>query len=214
MANAIKAVSLRRGQDVTRAALVCFGGAAGQHACRVADALGISTVQCHPLASVLSAYGMGLADRRVLREATLALPLDEGGIGQIEAAVARLGQEAQGELAGQGIGKAAIRRETSLGIRPVGSENAIDVPYGSLEAMRSAFRDGWQTRFGFAAGEALIAETLRVEAIAAGDEASGSTVVLPGQSSAPGEDVTIFTGGQARRVPLYLRETLAAGFTA
>ncbi|MCA9687812.1 MAG: 5-oxoprolinase, partial [Myxococcales bacterium] len=103
MANAIKAVSLRRGHDVTRAALVCFGGAGGQHACRVADALGITQVQCHPLASVLSAYGMGLADRRVLREATLALPLDEEGIGRIDAEVARLADAAKGELAGQGV---------------------------------------------------------------------------------------------------------------
>jgi 5-oxoprolinase (ATP-hydrolysing) len=83
MANAIKAISVRRGHDVTRATLACFGGAGGQHACLVADALGIDTVQCHPLASVLSAYGMGLADRRAVREATLGCLLDAEGAAAI-----------------------------------------------------------------------------------------------------------------------------------
>ena len=214
MANAIKAVSLRRGHDVTRAALVCFGGAGGQHACLVADALGITQVQCHPLASVLSAYGMGLADRRVLREETLALPLGEDGIAAIDEAVSRLGNEARSDLEGQGIGDTPVGVEASLSIRPEGNENAIEVPYGALDDMRAEFAAGWQARFGFSAGDRLIAETLRVEAVAPGDEASGATVALPAQSGSPHEHVSIFTGGRKRQVPLYLREALAAGFEA
>ncbi|MBH0114684.1 hydantoinase B/oxoprolinase family protein [Novosphingobium sp. YJ-S2-02] len=214
MANAIKTVSLRRGHDVTRAAMVTFGGAGGQHACKVADALGVETVLCHPLASVLSAYGMGLADRRVLHERTLGLPLDEGSSSQIADAVAALGDQAAAELAAQGIAPATIRREVSLALRPQGSENAIEVPFGVLDAMRETFREGWQHRFGFAPGEQLVAETLRVEAVAASDAAAGATLALPGTSGPAAETLRVWTGGAAHEVPLYLRADLAEGFEA
>ena len=214
MANAIKAVSLRRGHDVTRAALVCFGGAGGQHACRVADALGITDVLCHPLASVLSAFGMGLADRRVLRERTLALPLIDSSIAAIEAAVEQLGREASEELAAQGVDHAGISCVASVAIRPTGSENAVEITHAGIGAMRKAFAEGWRARFGFAAGEDLIVESLRVEAVLPGTDMGGTTVQLPGQSAPPHEMVTIFTGGRARKIPLYLRGALAAGFEA
>ncbi len=214
MANAIKAISLRQGHDVTRAALVCFGGAAGQHACKVADALGIKKVLCHPLASVLSAYGMGLADRRVLHEATLSLKLDERGMEGISRAVDRLGATAAEELAGQGVSEAAIRLEVSLAIRPSGSDNTISVQHAALQHMRAEFSDAWQLRFGFAAGEALIAETLSVEAIAASDEAADVAVPLPAMSGPAHENVRVFTAGAHQTVPLYKREALAAGFAA
>jgi 5-oxoprolinase (ATP-hydrolysing) len=211
MANAIKAVSLRRGHDVARAALVCFGGAGGQHACRVADALGMSRVQCSPLASVLSAYGMGLADRRVLHEATLGAPLDN--IAGIDAAVAELGDAAEAALRAQGIGEARLRREASVSIRPAGSENAIEVPHGPLAAMREAFVQGWYARFGFAAVGALVAETTRVEVIATDPQAE-LAISLPAQSAGPTAHVLLFTGGQTHQAPLYRREQLAAGFVA
>ncbi|WP_067733582.1 hydantoinase B/oxoprolinase family protein [Novosphingobium naphthalenivorans] len=214
MANAIKTVSLRRGHDVTRAALVTFGGAGGQHACKVADALGVTTVLCHPLASVLSAYGMGLADRRLLQQQTLAVPLDADGMAAIEAAVAALGAAARAGLEAQGLAAGAIRTEATLAIRPKGSGNAVEVPVGSLEEMREGFREGWQRRFGFGAGEALIAETLRVEAIAGGHSGGGATLALPPESAGPAEQVTIWTDGAGHDVPLYLREGLAEGFAA
>ncbi|MCJ2187129.1 hydantoinase B/oxoprolinase family protein [Novosphingobium beihaiensis] len=214
MANAIKTVSLRRGHDVTRAALVTFGGAGGQHACKVADALGIATVLCHPLASVLSAYGMGLADRRLLQQRTLAVPLDAGGMAAIARAVAALDAEARAGLEAQGLAADAIRTEATLAIRPQGSDNAVEVPLGPLDAMRAGFREGWQKRFGFGAGEALIAETLRVEAIAGGHAGGGATLALPPVSAAPAERVMVWTGGDAYEVPLYLREGLAEGFAA
>jgi 5-oxoprolinase (ATP-hydrolysing) len=214
MANAIKAVSLRRGHDVTRAALVCFGGAAGQHACRVADALGITQVLCHPLASVLSAYGMGLADRRVLRERTLGRELAADNREAIEAAVNELGEEAKSELAAQGIDPGAMTCDALVAIRPANSENAIEVAYSGLEAMRKAFEAGWRTRFGFAPGEKLIAETLRVEAIAPGSGAGDSKVALPAHSAPSEETVSLFTGGLDHEVPLHLRENLVEGFGA
>jgi 5-oxoprolinase (ATP-hydrolysing) len=214
MANAIKAVSLRRGHDVTRAALVCFGGAGGQHACRVAEALDIGEVLCHPLASVLSAYGMGLAERGVLLERTLALELSEAGIAAIDAAVAELGEEAKGELAAQGLDPSALRCEASLAVRPAGSENAIEIRHGTIGEMRQAFAEGWQARFGFAPGEELIAETLRLEALCPGAGLDTGVTQLPACSSPPDERVSVFTGGEAREAPLYRREHLAAGFAA
>jgi len=213
MANAIKAVSLRRGHDAGRAALVCFGGAAGQHACRVADALGIASVLCHPLASVLSAYGMGLAERRVLREATVALPLAAPNLVGIDAAVAALGAEAEAVLAAQGVELATLRREATIGVRPAGSENAVEVPHGPLEAMREAFAAAWQARFGFVAEGALVAETVRVDAIAGAAAADEHLFDLPDSSAGPAATVPLFSGG-AHQAPLFLREQLAEGFAA
>jgi 5-oxoprolinase (ATP-hydrolysing) len=210
MATAIKAVSLRRGHDVSRATLVCFGGAGGQHACRVADALGMTKVLCSPLASVLSAYGMGLADRRVLRETTLGLPLDGHAI---DAAVSRLGDEAEQALRAQGTGSAVLHREASVGIRPAGSENTVEVPHGALAEMREAFFDRWRRRFGFTADAALIAETVRVEAIAS-DAQVELTIPLPDRSAETEEHVALFSGGRMYQAPLWRRGQLAAGFTA
>jgi len=214
MANAIKAVSLRRGHDVTRATLVCFGGAGGQHACGVADALGISEVLCHPLASVLSAYGMGLADRRVLKERTVSLPLTGSSVATLDEAVSELGGEASAELAAQGIAPAAIETTAQVAIRPAGSENLVDVPHGGIEDMRRDFEALWQARFGFAPGAELVAETLRVEAVSPGAQMGAAQVALAGSSSPPLEHVEIFTGGEQQQVPLYLREELASGFEA
>jgi len=214
MANAIKAVSLRQGHDVTRAALVCFGGAAGQHACKVADALGMDRVLCHPLASVLSAYGMGLADRRVLHEETLALPLTEKSLPQIEAKASQLAAQASAELASQGVPEKTIRCEVSLAVRPEGSENSISVRHEMLQPMRAAFLRGWEARFGFAAEGELIAETLIVEAIADGESHAAEPAVLPRPSRGAHENASVYTAGERMDIPLYLREDLAAGFFA
>src|SRR5262249_8370539 len=103
MANAIKKISVQRGYDVTRYALNCFGGAGGQHACLVADALGMTTVLIHPFSSLLSAYGMGLADIRATREQAIEEPLGADALTAIEATGARLGTDARAEVAGQGV---------------------------------------------------------------------------------------------------------------
>ncbi len=214
MANAIKTISLRRGHDVTRAALMSFGGAGGQHACLVADALGISEVICHPLASVLSAYGMGLADRRVVREATLALPLGPSSMSEIAALASLHGAEAGTELSAQAGGEERVRLETSLFLRPDGTESSVPVMLGSLEEMRAAFDAAWQARFGFAAQGELIAETLRVEAIAGGAAPEAAVAVLPDESSEAAEHVRLYSGGQEHSAPLYRREQLAQGWQA
>ena len=214
MANAIKAVSLRQGHDVTRAALVCFGGAGGQHACKVADALGITQVQCHPLASVMSAYGMGLADRSVLQELTLAMPLGPASQDALSRAVNAAQAQAAAQLAAQGVDTSDIACTASVAIRPADSDNAVLVDHGTLPAMEAAFHKAWQRRFGFSAGEELVAETLRVEAVSPGAAGGMIAMALPEQSGPPCEQVQVFTGGAQHSIPIFRRGDLAAGFEA
>ncbi len=154
MANAIKQISIARGHDVTRYVLQCFGGAGGQHACLVADALGIGTVMIHPLAGVLSAYGIGLADLVELRQRSL-------GGGELEAVLAALEAEAVAALQAQGVDAPAVLRRAAL--RYEGSDTALEVPVSG--EMRAAFEAAHKQRFGFVAPEtAVVVETAIVEA--------------------------------------------------
>ncbi|HTU13355.1 MAG TPA: hydantoinase B/oxoprolinase family protein [Allosphingosinicella sp.] len=154
MANAIKQISIARGHDVTRYALQCFGGAGGQHACLVADALGIGTVMIHPLAGVLSAYGMGLADLVELRQRSL-------GGGDLDTAMAELEGEAVAALAAQGVETPEVLRRAAL--RYEGSDTALEVPVSG--EMRTDFEAAHLQRFGFTAPEtAVVVETAVVEA--------------------------------------------------
>jgi 5-oxoprolinase (ATP-hydrolysing) len=128
MANAIKKISVQRGYDVTEYALNCFGGAGGQHACLVADALGMTKVLIHPFSSLMSAYGMGLADIRATRQQAIEEALGEPGLASIEAVGARLGTEARAEVAGQGVPGEAIRVHVRAHIRYAGTDTALVVP--------------------------------------------------------------------------------------
>jgi 5-oxoprolinase (ATP-hydrolysing) len=211
MANAIKAISVGRGHDVSRYTLACFGGAGGQHACLVAEALGMQRVMIHPLAGVLSAYGMGLADRRELREKTIAQPLD---VAPLEREAETLSATARGALAAQGLPESAIRIEAQVLLRFAGADSTIEVPLGPIAAMRETFASRYRERYGFAGEGALIAETLRVEAIAAPDSDDALNFSLPAESGSPLETVRCYMAGAARSVPLYRRDDLAAGFAA
>jgi 5-oxoprolinase (ATP-hydrolysing) len=125
MANAIKKISVQRGYDVTRYALNCFGGAGGQHACLVADALGMTTVLIHPFSSLLSAYGMGLADIRATRQRAIEEPLGEAALASIETIGDELGADARAELHGQGVPDAAITTHVRAHIRYAGTDTAL-----------------------------------------------------------------------------------------
>jgi 5-oxoprolinase (ATP-hydrolysing) len=165
MANAIKRISIARGHDVTRYTLQCFGGAGGQHACLVADALGIERVMVHPLAGVLSAYGMGLADTVELRQRSL-------GGGVLEEALEVLAAEAEGALRVQGVGDVEVRRRAVL--RYEGSDSGLEVEAGAFEAMRAAFEEAHRTRFGFVmADTAVVVETAVVEAVSKSSPLAG-----------------------------------------
>jgi 5-oxoprolinase (ATP-hydrolysing) len=161
MANAIKQISIARGHDVTRYTLQCFGGAGGQHACLVADALGIGTVMIHPLAGVLSAYGMGLADMVELRQRTLA------GV-DLAAVLDELEAEARAALMAQGVERPEILRRAAL--RYDGSDSTLEVPVSGH--MRADFEAAHRARFGFDAPEtAVVVETAIVEAVGKSDNA-------------------------------------------
>jgi 5-oxoprolinase (ATP-hydrolysing) len=158
MANAIKTISIARGHDVTRYTLACFGGAGGQHACLVADALGMERVMIHPLAGVLSAHGIGIADRSLIKQQTFGRPLVEAL--PFEA----LEASARAELQAQGVAEVWVKRRAAL--RYEGSDSALEVEIGSPTAMRDAFETAHKAHFGYVApGTAVVVETLIVEAI-------------------------------------------------
>ncbi|HLZ79276.1 MAG TPA: hydantoinase B/oxoprolinase family protein [Sphingomonas sp.] len=207
MAHAIKRISVARGHDVTRYTLACFGGAGGQHACLVADALGMERVMIHPHAGVLSAYGMGLADRSVLRERTIALPIgDRTAIREAADALERSAREA---LAAQHIGDALIETVHRAQLRLVGTDSLIEVPLGDADAMRAAFEDGHRARFGFAGRGELLCDMLQVEAVArSGEEAGASASSIAAGPVTARAEVEAFLAGEACLVPLYDRADL------
>ena len=161
MANAIRKISVARGHDVTGYALACFGGAGGQHACKVADELGMETVLVHPLAGILSAFGIGLAPVKAIREVSLVQPLR----GDFAGALAELEAEARGALLEQGIGESAIHITARARLRFEGSDSLLTVDCADVAAMDEAFRRLHRQQFGYSdAGAAIILEALSVEA--------------------------------------------------
>ena len=192
MANAIKQISIARGHDVTRYVLVCFGGAGGQHACLVADALGIERVLIHPLAGVLSAYGMGLADRIEIRQRSL-------GGRDAEEGFRELADEASLALRRQGVANPEIRRRVAL--RYEGSDTALEVEAGP--DMSARFERAHRTRFGFLSESAIVAETIIVEAVGRGESLDSATV--PASVVIEARDAVTDAGRQ-----LYDRGSLAA----
>ena len=211
MANAIRAVSVARGHDVTRFALACFGGAGGQHACLVADALGIERIVIHPLSGVLSAYGMGLADRRAVRERTVTLTLEPGSAGMIADAAAALGAAATDDLAAQGIDRASIRVESTALIRPAASDSMIEVALGDVTTMRAAFAAAHRVRFGYDTDASLMVDTVRAEAIADTDADDIAAPALPDTPDEPVAIVAVHMAGASHRATVHDRARLAAG---
>ncbi|MBP6364247.1 MAG: hydantoinase B/oxoprolinase family protein [Novosphingobium sp.] len=209
MAQAIRQISVARGHDVTTHALVCFGGAGGQHACLVADALRIETVLIHPLAGVLSAYGMGLASEAAVREASLGLPLEAGVELAVEALRARLADEAEAQL-----GKTASRIEASLFVRPLASENAIELALAPASDLAAAFATAHRAEFGYDGSGPLVIDRVRVEAVLEDASALGINWPLPTVSGEPLETAACWLDGAARDLAVWDRAALAAGFSA
>jgi len=216
MANAIKKISVQRGYDVTEYTLATFGGAGGQHACLVADALGMKTVLIHPFAGVLSAYGMGLADVRALRERSVELELTQAASDELASLMGELSGYASEELRDQGIGADQIRTVHRVHLRYEGTDTAMPVPYGDLQAMADAFSETYRRRFGFVMPEkALIVETAEVEAIGTTFEA---TEPENAARRAGGDPETLavvqaYMAGAHRDTPIYDRDALLPGDT-
>ncbi len=210
MAEAIKAISISRGHDVTRYALNCFGGAGGQHACLVADALGMTTVMLHPFAGVLSAYGMGLAEVRAIRQATAALPLSADNDADLSARIAELDAAARAELTAQGFPSGALKTLPRAEIKYAGTDTPLTVPFGPAVAMAAAFEDAHRRRFGFAAeGKPLIVETLEVEAVAASDQAAHDLAPPTETAAEPIARVPVRMAGADHDTPVWRREHLS-----
>jgi 5-oxoprolinase (ATP-hydrolysing) len=226
MANAIKKISVQRGYDVTRYALACFGGAGGQHACLVADALGMTKVLIHPLSSLLSAYGMGLADIRATREQAIEAPLGEEALATVLAVGSRLGAEARREVVGQGVTEADVTVEVRAHVRYAGTDTALVVPAytlageatepavpPTLAAVKAAFEAAHRARFGFIDDtKALVIEAISVEAIGGGAKFSEPVLPLTTASlPAPARQTQFYSGGAWRAAAVYLRDQLSPG---
>jgi len=223
MANAIKKISVQRGYDVTHYALNCFGGAGGQHACLVADALGMTRVLIHPFSSLLSAYGMGLADIRATREQAIELPFGAKARTAVERIAARLGKTARAEVEGQGVPDGKIKVIVRAHIRYAGTDTALVIDAGKLagarvavadlKKMQSSFERAHKARFGFIdRNKQLVIEAVSVEAVGGGakfKESAGSRTrkALP----EPAKRTRFFSQGEWHDAAVYTREQLRPG---
>jgi len=169
MANAIKQVSVARGYDVTCYTLVCFGGAGGQHACLVADALGMDSVFLHPLAGVLSAYGMGLADLAVLKERALELMLDDQAMPAINRALADLDLEARNDLERQGVERTEMKAARRALVKYSGADSTLEIEAGDRAQLEVAFAAAHRARYGFTLERPLVVEAVTVEVAGGGE---------------------------------------------
>src|SRR5690554_5879626 len=213
MANAIKKISIQRGYDVSKYTLNCFGGAGGQHACDIADTLGISRIFLHPHAGVLSAYGMGLADLRVIKEQAVEKHL-QTALSEVNDAFEQLESEAREELVAQGVAplRAEVLRKVHL--RYEGTDSALIVDHGSEDAIIAAFEAAYSQRFDFTMPEkAHVIEAISVEAIGHTDAAEDPERPAGDATAAPKAAArrAIYSGGAWHEAPVYRREDLAPG---
>ncbi len=213
MANAIKKISVQRGHDITGYTLACFGGAAGQHACLVADALGMPRIFIHPFAGVLSAYGMGLAAITAMHERAVEAQLDTALLQRLDPLIATLGAAARDEVAAQDVPVTAIALKARAHLKYEGTDTTLTVDYGTVEIMHRAFEADYLQRYSFLMPErALVVEAVSVEAIGAVDSASLEPAGIPVSSEpAVHAKVQMYCDGHWQQVPLYARTDLAPG---
>ena len=224
MANAIKKISVQRGYDVTRYALNCFGGAGGQHACLVADALGMTSVLIHPLSSLLSAYGMGLADIRSVRQQAIEETFGPKARKSLETVATRLAADTRDEVTGQGVAADKIKVHVRAHIRYAGTDTALIVEAGtaagrgkikfaSLEKMKAAFERAHKAQFGFIdRRKELVIEAVSVEAVGGGATFSEKPrKTTRAKLPAPARRTRFYSGGKWHRALVYTRDTLSPG---
>ncbi|KIG14118.1 5-oxoprolinase [Enhygromyxa salina] len=229
MADAIKKISSARGHDLNDHALCCFGGAGGQHACLVADALGMRTVLIHPFAGVLSAYGMGLADVRALRERSLGVELEPGALADADAQLDELVGLAVAELRAQAIAAEQIEQLCGAQLRYAGSDRPLPITWirgpdthARVQQMRAQFELEHRERYGFdLPGDAVVVDALTAEAVASGSDTGPGTgpdtgsdtagIVAHAERPTPISHVAVRMAGETRDTPVYERERLALG---
>ena len=213
MANAIKKISVQRGRDVTGYVLTTFGGAGGQHACAVADALGISRILVPPMAGLLSAYGLGLADTVAMRERALDIPLEQAALSPIGELATALEADARAQLADEGIAAERVRVAHRVHLRYEGIDTSLAVGCGPVAQMRAEFEAAYRRQFSFLLpGRPIIAESVSVEATGHAEplelpEPAGAGLVAL-------VTVSMYGAGRWQQVPLYRREDAIAGDSA
>ena len=214
MANAIKKISVQRGYDVTRYLLNSFGGAGGQHACLVADALGMESILIHPFSGLLSAYGIGLATVTASRQQGLMQPLSEQSRTAIESLERELASMVRGELSEQGLADDALASRTKLHLRYAGTDTTLDVPYsGDMDAARETFEAMHKAQFGFITPDKEVTvEAVEVEGWEARGEAGTAARQGIAESDAVSEQkARFFSAGEWREAGVYHREGLSTG---
>jgi 5-oxoprolinase (ATP-hydrolysing) len=213
MANAIKKISVQRGYDVTQYTLCCFGGAGGQHACLIAEALGMTQVLIHPLAGVLSAYGMGLAEVRSLKQQAVEMGLTAEAIPSLQQTLADLAAMGRQELLKQSIAAERIQILQKVHLRYEGTDLAVIVDFADLNGLRSQFEQIYQQRYGFTmANKGLVVEAVSIEAVGETENAIESVLRFERINDLePIAHVQVYTKGTWHDAPVYHRQDLQAG---
>ena len=212
MANAIKKISTQRGYDVTRYALNCFGGAGGQHACQVADALGIETVLLHPLAGVLSAYGMGLADIRANRQMAVEEPFEADVVERLVERFQSIAKASAAEVESQGVAPSAIDTRRRLHLRYAGTDTALVIAHGNHAEIFERFEDHHRAQFGFVSPEKpIVIEAIEVESIGGGASAHEPELEVREADAPVHERTQFFSGDRHHDVPVVLRDDMRPG---
>ncbi|MFB8759994.1 hydantoinase B/oxoprolinase family protein [Streptomyces nigra] len=215
IANAVKRISVQKGHDVTRYALTTFGGAGGQHACKVADSLGIRTVLVPPMAGVLSALGIGLADTTAMREQSVEAPLEPTSMGGVLKTADDLEAAARTELLDEDVPADRIRVTRRAQLRYDGTDTTLTVELTAPDAMRRAFEERHRATYSFTLDRPIVVEALSVEATGITEPPDLSALAPPGtareDSAEDPRTVPLHMGGTWRDVPLHRRERLAPG---
>jgi len=205
MANAIKKISVQKGHDVSEYVLTTFGGAGAQHACAVADSLGIRTVLVPPMAGVLSALGIGLADTTAMREQSVEQSLSTAS--RLTEVADALEATTRAELADQGVERVRVARRAHL--RYDGTDTAVPVELADPPAMTAAFEERYRQTYSFLLDRPLIVEAVSVEATGLSEQTD--VPPLPQTAGSPAQQVRLYADGTWRDAMLHERTALPPG---
>jgi 5-oxoprolinase (ATP-hydrolysing) len=212
MANAIKHISVKRGYNLEDYILCCFGGAGAQHAGLVADSLGIEKILIHPFAGVLSAYGMGLADRRVIEEKALEKYLEEGIEKELTGVTKNLSEKGMERMLATGDRNIDIETVERVRLKYEGTETTFDVPYGPIDEMTKMFYNLHIERFGFVSeNRKLVVDSVYVEIIGKNQIPAETTHLLTDKNPKPASSKEVYMEGRWHRIPLFTRDVLKPG---
>ena len=211
MANAIKEISIQRGYDVSQYTLACFGGAGGQHACQVADALGMTRIFLHPFAGVLSAYGMGLADIRAIRHRTVEAPLNAGLMPHLEKDIASLAAEAKAEVAAQGIAADAIEIMPHLHLKYAGTDAPLVTSFATLSGILAGFEEAHRQRYGFIVDKPVIVDSVSVEAVGRSERVADPILQTGASDAPPLAETPFWAEGRTYQAPVFERGRMRPG---